>query len=128
MYGQLFHRNASIPDHNSAVWNGVRTLARHLLLLGISVLVVSAARAQVTATTNFGVTATEWTTTSGNMKMDFDWVRDRFVIQYLYGSTPPQYATIDLATKTLTHFAQTTSSTYYETLLTVLPTSWNGYS
>lgn len=85
-------------------------------------------RAQVTVSTNFGVTATDWTTTNGNRKMDFDWVRNRFVIQYLYGSIPPQYATIDLATKTLTHFAQTTGPTFYETLLTVLPTNWNGYS
>ncbi len=80
-------------------------------------------RAQVTVSTNFGVTATDWTTTNGNRKMDFDWVRNRFVIQYLYGSIPPQYATIDLATKTLTHFAQTTGPTFYETLLTVLPTN-----
>lgn len=85
-------------------------------------------RAQVTVSTNFGVTATDWTTTNGQMKMDFDWVRNRFVVQHPYGSVPPRYATIDLATKTLTQFAQTTGSTYYETLLTVLPTSWNGYS
>lgn len=105
-----------------------RTAGRLLAIAAGMLCMAGLVHAQVTVSTNFGVTATEWTSTNGNMKMDFDWVRNRFVIQYLYGSTPPQYATIDLATKTLTHFTQTTSGTFHETLLTVMPTSWNGYS
>jgi hypothetical protein len=104
-------------------------LMRRLWSYVLSVLCMAqAAHATVTVTTNYGVVATEWTTTNGNMKMDFDWVRNRFVIQYNYGTIPPQYATIDLATKALNHLAFTTSSTYFETLLTVLPQSWNGYA
>jgi hypothetical protein len=103
-------------------------LMRRLWSYVLSVLCMAqAAHATVTVTTNYGVVATEWTTTNGNMKMDFDWVRDRFVIQYNYGTVPPQYATIDLATKALNHLASTTSSTYFETLLTVLPQNWNNY-
>ena len=103
-------------------------LMRRLWSYVLSVLCMAqAAHATVTVTTNYGVVATEWTTTNGNMKMDFDWVRNRFVIQYNYGTIPPQYATIDLATKALNHLASTTSSTYFETLLTVLPQSWNNY-
>ena len=60
------------------------------------------------------------------MKMDYDWVRDRFVIQYLYGQTPPHYATIDLMTKAIAPLA-TTAGYHYETLLTVLPSAWAGY-
>jgi len=104
-------------------------LMRRLWSYALSVLCVAqAAHATVTVTTNYGVVATEWTTTTGNMKMDFDWVRNRFVIQYQYGTTPPQYATIDLATKALNHLASTTSSTHFETLLTVLPQNWNGHA
>lgn len=84
--------------------------------------------AQVTVTTYHGVVATEWLTTNGTMKMDYDWVRDRFVVQHEYGAAPPKYATIDLATKNLTHFAQTTSGMYHETLLTVMPQNWNNYA
>ncbi|MGC8785534.1 MAG: PEP-CTERM sorting domain-containing protein [Armatimonadota bacterium] len=117
------------PHHHAAYPQRFVNTVQRLLAVTASVLcMVGLVQAQVSVSTSFGVTATLWTSTNGNMKMDYDWVRDRFVIQYLYGSIPPQYATIDLATKTLTHLAQTTSSTYYETLLTVLPTSWNGYS
>lgn len=115
--------------HRASRPHQITRTAGRLLAIAAGVLCMAGlVHAQVTVSTNFGVTATEWTTTNGNMKMDFDWVRNRFVIQHLYGSIPPQYATIDLATKTLTHLTNTTSSTFFETLLTVLPTSWNGYS
>ncbi|MFN4033794.1 MAG: PEP-CTERM sorting domain-containing protein [Fimbriimonadales bacterium] len=88
----------------------------------------SLASAQVTVTTYHGVTATDWRTGDSIMKMDYDWARNHFVVQYQYGSTPPQYATIDLATKNLTHLAQTTAGTFHETLLTVMPQGWNNYA
>lgn len=75
----------------------------------------------------FGVQAQQWALSSGGMKMDYDWVRDRFVIQYQYPSTPPQYATIDLMTKAIAPLATMSSGLFYETLLTVLPSSWAGY-
>lgn len=81
-------------------------------------------------TTYYGVSASLWTTTpTGNMKMDYDHVRGRFVLQYNYSTStaPPVYGTIDLATKAFSHLAQT-SGENYETLLTVLPNNWAGYS
>jgi hypothetical protein len=107
------------------MWQTHRVICASISAIGLCFL----SHAQVTSTTYYGVTATEWKTVDGNMKMDYDWVRDRFVVQYQYGSAaPPKYATIDLATKTLTHFAQTTTGTFHETLLTVMPQSWNNYA
>jgi len=74
----------------------------------------------------FGVQAQQWMLSNGGMKMDYDWVRDRFVIQYQYGSIPPRYATIDLTTQAFAHLAST-NGMHYETLLTVLPSPWAGY-
>jgi hypothetical protein len=95
--------------------------------LGITGLLLVALAAPVNAavTTYYGVQAQLWKPVNGLMKMDYDWTYSRFHVQYNYGYGwgPPQYATIDLATKTLTHFA-TTSGADWETLFTVLPTSW----
>ncbi len=74
----------------------------------------------------FGVQATLWRPGDGIMKMDYDWNRGRFVAQYNYRSAPPRYATIDLATKTLTHHA-TTEGHSFETLLTVMPQAWGSF-
>lgn len=98
------------------------------LALVVAVGVASPSHAQLNVTTYHGVTATEWLTVSGGMKMDFDWVRDRFVMQHDYGAAPPKYATIDLATRNLTHFAQTPAGNFYETLLTTMPQQWNNYA
>lgn len=126
MASKLPVRNTSWSRRLNSLRGGVCVLAQRWMLVTLGVLLLSLAQAQVT--TNFGVTASVWTTTNGNMKMDYDWVRDHFVIQYLYGTIPPQYATIDLSTKTLTHLAQTSSNTFFETLLTVLPSNWNSYT
>lgn len=80
-------------------------------------------------TTYYGVSASLWTNTpQGNMKMDYDAVRQRFVLQYNYGVSPPVYGTIDLGTRAFSHFATAPGGAGYETLLMVLPTSWGGYS
>ena len=78
-------------------------------------------------TTYYGVNATLWAQPSGNMKMDYDHVRQRFVLQYNYSTSPPQYGTIDLNTQNFSHFF-TGWGSFQETLLTVLPTNWAGYS
>lgn len=95
--------------------------------VGVLVGAATASHAQLTTTTYFGVNATEWKTVNGSMKLDFDWVRNRFVVQHEYGVAPPKYATIDLATKNLLQFAQTPSGTFHETLLTVMPQQWNNF-
>jgi len=87
------------------------------------VAVFAGARAVHAAVTPFfGVQAQQWVVSNTGMKMDYDWVRDRFVIQYLYGQAPPHYATIDLMTKAIAPLA-TTAGYHYETLLTVLPSA-----
>ncbi|GIV02798.1 MAG: hypothetical protein KatS3mg015_1628 [Fimbriimonadales bacterium] len=92
----------------------------------VALLCVTAS-AQVS--TFYGVQWSQWTTTDRTMKLDYDWVRGRFVAQYQYGGSgaPLQYATIDLATRNLSHFA-TPNLLGAETLLTVLPTNWSSLS
>lgn len=80
-------------------------------------------------TTYYGVSASLWTNTpQGNMKMDYDAVRQRFVLQYNYGVSPPVYGTIDLGTKTFSHLATAPAGTGAETLLMVLPTNYASFS
>ncbi len=97
-------------------WTAVASLAA-LSCLGSS-----------TITTYFGVNASLYLNVNGGMKMGYDAGNDRFVVQYLYGSVPPQYATIQRTTKALSHFAQTGGPTYKETLFAVMPTAWGAYS
>ncbi|GBC91599.1 hypothetical protein HRbin15_00053 [bacterium HR15] len=78
--------------------------------------------------TYYGVNASLWAQPNGNMKMDYDHVRQRFVIQYQYGSSPARYATLDLNTATYTHFVTAPEGSFQETLLTVMPTNWGSYA
>jgi len=78
-------------------------------------------------TTYFGVTGSLWSQPGGNMKLDYDHVRQRFVVQYNYGTPPPQYGTIDLSTQAFSHFF-TGWGASYETLFTVMPANWGSYS
>lgn len=97
-------------------------------LAGVASLALLSCLGSATITTFYGINASLYTTVNGGMKMGYDAGNDRFVVQYQYGSTPPQYATIQRTTKALSHFAQTGGATYKETLLSVLPTSWAGFS
>ncbi|MCX7799201.1 MAG: PEP-CTERM sorting domain-containing protein [Fimbriimonadales bacterium] len=97
-----------------------------VLALASAVLLAGLASGQVT--TFYGVQATLYSTVPGGMKMDYDAAHDRFVVQYQYGSIPPQYATIQRTTKALSHLAQTGGTTYKETLFSVLPTTWAGHT
>lgn len=78
--------------------------------------------------TYFGVNAQLWAQPNGNMKMDYDHVRQRFVIQYQYGAAPARYATLDLNSATYTPFAIAPEGGFQETLLTVMPTNWGSYA
>jgi hypothetical protein len=65
------------------------------------------------------------------MKLDYDHVRQRFVVQYNYqgqGGTPPVYGTIDLNTKAFSHFFNGWGTPQNETLLYILPQNWGSYS
>jgi len=97
--------------------------------IAVAAFAVFAAPLHAAVWTNYGVQAQLWSSVNGLMKMDYDWTYSRFVVQYnyAYGWGAPQYATIDLATKALTHHA-VTSGNGYETLLSVLPTSWAGFA
>lgn len=91
------------------------------VLLGVQLL--------YTQTTYYGVNAQLWThNPSGNMKMDYDHVRQQFVLQYNYSTAPPVYGTIDLNTRAFSHLAQAPEGGFQETLLTVLPTNWSSYT
>ncbi|MFN3683240.1 MAG: PEP-CTERM sorting domain-containing protein [Fimbriimonadaceae bacterium] len=96
--------------------------------VGVASLALLSCFGSATITTYFGINASLYTTVNGGMKMGYDAGNDRFVVQYQYLSTPPQYATIQRTTKALSHLAQTGGATYKETLLSVLPTSWAGFS
>jgi hypothetical protein len=101
----------------------------HLLTLSFGCL--SMAAPIFAQTTYYGVQGSFWAhagSPGSNMKMDYDHVRQRFVVQYNYGSTPPVYGTLDLNTKSFSHFFTGWGTTYYETLLTVLPANWGSYS
>lgn len=101
------------------------THGSRLVVFSLFLGAVCSAEAQVN--TYFGVTAQLWTSgVPGNMKMDYDGVNNRLVVQYQYFSYPPKYGTVDLVTKTFQHLAQPAEGEYYETLFTVLPTSWAG--
>lgn len=99
----------------------------NLCVLWCTLCLAAALPATAGVTTYYGVTGSVWTNVPGNMKMDYDPVNQRFVVQYNYFTSPPQYGTIDLATKALAHYASTQGA-YYETLLTVLPSSWGSYA
>jgi hypothetical protein len=103
----------------------------HLLTLSFGCL--SMAAPIFAQTTYYGVQGSFWAHAGPpgrNMKMDYDHVRQRFVVQYDHVSVPPKYGTLDLNTKSFSHFFTGWGTTYLlnETLLTVLPTNWGSYS
>jgi len=130
MFNRLHHTGPSDRNGRAAaaverpVGDPSRCLPAGALI--VAVLVALAPSSIAAVTPYFGVQANLWRPGDGVMKMDYDWVRSRFVVQYHYRNTPPEYATIDLATKALTHYAMT-EGRYYETLLTVMPQAWGSF-
>lgn len=99
-----------------------------VLLLSGSVLGICPLLGQAGYTGYYGVSIEPWATNiPGNMKMDYDARRDRFVVQYDYTRTPPQYGTLDLHTREFRHFATPPEGGFQETLLMVLPNDWGRY-
>jgi hypothetical protein len=119
-------KRVPVVEARTAPWRRLRKSALLLWSAGCLSLAIPA----MAQTTYYGVNATLWAQPNGNVKMDYDHVRQRFVIQYNFsygGSNPPDYGTIDLNTRSFSHFF-TGWGRNYETLLTVLPTNWAGYS
>lgn len=104
-----------------------RRLRMSLRVVWTTLCLTAALPVMAQVTTYYGVSASAWTRVPGNMKMDYDHVRQRFVLQYNYGTAPPVYGTIDLNTRAFNHFA-TTQGSFQETLLMVMPTNWGSYS
>jgi len=108
---------------------GLGFVASRLLTLLVGCL--SLATSLLAQTTYYGVQGSLWAQPGGNMKLDYDHVRQRFVVQYNYqgqGGTPPVYGTIDLNTKAFSHFFNGWGTPQYETLLYILPQNWGSYS
>lgn len=130
MFSRLYHTGQS--DRNGLAAAAVErrvcdpSRCRPAGALIVAALAALAPSSSASVTPYLGVQAQLWRPGDGVMKMDYDWARSRFVVQYHYRNTPPEYATIDLATKALTPFA-TTEGEGYETLLTVLPSAWSSF-